>query len=476
MILYQIQISQPECLLREEVSLNVSVVNQGSETVNVPSPEAAKNSMPFFAISGPAFAQTRTFSNWSATHPEGSEPPPNQEIALAPGETWTGVLPLTSLLPLRVPGDYRIGSVLVAGAEQARSPDQAFRVSALDPSSIDLGTGLRPQDVGVGSIVFLQRGRDTATLYATRFDELDPTNSELVIASLVRRVQVSPDATDVSSPHRNTPFFDEFLQWIVWREGRTLKVLNTAASVPGSFDFPTDIASLVRPTLKTKNGPVEVLALSADRRQLLLVTIPPVLHSKPTLAWQTELPGLPAYVTAALGPVEKGNTRHIALAIPREAGFDILTATYRDGQRPGPFQVTHVERGKLLPNNPLTMSVTGDDAAHVAVVVQTGEKQYAIVEITSDAHPATPLVTPVRGEFGRVTASSVLYTVKEGELVRSTTLLLADGALRNVDQHGLPHSLPSRVRPLVPLLVTSGKDRDYLLCSARDGSLYFQPL
>ena len=481
MILYQIDPSQSDYLLQQEVTLHLRIKNQGETPLEVPAPDRADNSMPVFAISGPGFPQARQFSNWSVSHPgadagPGADLPPNQEMTLAPSETWEGELALNTMLGLREPGEYRIGSMLRWQTGQARSPDRTFRLSLPDPYSIDLGTGVRPFDAGEGELVFLQRGVGSSTVYSGQFRESDPSNSEVALSSLVRRATVPANATDIASPHRNTPFFDEPLQWIVWREGRSIKTLHTAETTPQSFDLPADLASLVRPPLKAKGGPVEVLAVSADHRHLYMVSVEPNFQSRMSLAWQVDLPGTPQSITAALGPETRGNLRHIAFAVQRQHGVEIFHATYQAGQKPVPFQISRIEQGQLLANAPLSMLVTGDGVAHVAVLVKTGAEQGALVE--AEFGPGSPAPAKIQrvNAFPDVTAASILYTDKGGQIVRRDVVFLAGGELRKLQASGQLQTLSVSGKALVPLQLTAGQDQSYVLCLAPDGSFSFQPL
>src|SRR5690349_19589871 len=84
-----------------------------------------------------------------------------------------------------------------------------------------------------------------APVHSIRFQESDPSNSEVALDPTRRRATASAGATDVMSPWRNTPFFDEMLQWTVWREGRSIKALSSVEKVPATIDLPAEPDFLV---------------------------------------------------------------------------------------------------------------------------------------------------------------------------------------------------------------------------------------
>lgn len=99
-------------------------------------------------------------------------------------------------------------------------------------------------------------------------------------------------AADVGVPCSNGPFFAHLVQWVVWREGRRVSAIATTDERV-SLDLPVEPASLVRPPLKPNGGPIDVLALSADSTQLLLVRFPAKNNERtapPKLVWTALCP------------------------------------------------------------------------------------------------------------------------------------------------------------------------------------------
>jgi hypothetical protein len=474
MIAYEIEPTQPDYLLQEDIDLTLRISNRDSRPVEVPDPNRADNSQPVFGIIGPPYPQGLVFSNWSVANP-GQPAPPVGEMTLAPGATWEGQVPLSAVVSVAAPGDYRVSSVLAFQGGNVRAPERSFRVNHPDPISVHIGQGVRPFDAAQGQIVFLQREAKSTAVYSIRFDESDPSNSEIELQPVLRRSTAAANAADISSPWRNTPFFDEMLQWIVWREGRSVKALNDAETKPVSFDLPNEPAYLVRPPLKTNGGPVEVMAVSADRRKLLMVSIPSQLPSKPNLAWQVDLPAPPDSIAAALGPPDQGNLRHLAFAVRHSKGFDVYHATYREGAAPGPFETVRVDSGRLRENVPVALAVTGDGAAHVAVLGagdHPGES--VLVEVVFHQTPGAPVLTPLPPLEKEPTDGAIFYVERRGDIIRRDSVLSTGSEVWCRGRSG--GFVKIKPRPfLKPLALAAGKDLNYLLYCDRDRGFQLQP-
>lgn len=474
MIAYEIEPTQPDYLLQEDIDLTLRISNRDSRPVEVPDPSRAANSQPVFGIIGPPYPQGLVFSNWSVASP-GEPAPPVVEMTIAPGATWEGQVSLSAMVNVAAAGDYRVSSALAFQGGNVRAPERSFRVSQPDPISVHIGQGVRPFDVAQGQIVFLQREAKSTAVYSIRFDESDPSNSEIELQPVLRRSTAAANATDISSPWRNTPFFDEMLQWIVWREGRSLKALNDAETKPVSFDLPIEPAYLVRPPLKTNGGPVEVTAVSADRRKLLMVSIPSQLPSKPNLAWQVDLPAAPDSIAAALGPRDQGNLRHLAFSVRHAKGFDVYHATYREGTAPGPFESVRVDSGRLRENVPVALAVTGDGAAHVAFL-SAGDRpeESALVEVVFGKTPGTPLLTPLPVLEKEPADGAIFYVERGGEIIRRDVVLSNGSEAWSLGKSG--GFVKVKPRPfLKPLALAAGKDLTYLLYCERSQGFQFQP-
>ncbi len=199
-----------------------------------------------------------------------------------------------------------------------------------------MGLGIWPLGAGEGDGAFIHRGAGEAPSlrYSFSFIETRPDIGETKIRGPILRTSVDANATDVGVPWRNTPFYDELIQWIVWREGRAVMAISNTGQ-RASLELPEEPATLVMPPLKTKGGPVEVLALSNTKKELTLVRFTPAGLAQ--LGWSAPLPAVPSVVTTALGPVGLGSERHVGFAAPSGNGIELFHGRFTETGALGRF-------------------------------------------------------------------------------------------------------------------------------------------
>jgi hypothetical protein len=474
MIVYAIEPAQPEFLLQENINLNLEIRNQGSEAIAVPDPMQRTNSQPVYGLVSPGSVPPAKFSNWTR-HGSGDEPPPPKTTTIEPGSAWTGRIPLNRIASLEEPGDYRIGSMLAYQGGSARAQERAFKLNRPDPVSLHIGQGERPFNVGQGLLVFLQREAASTGLYAMGADETDPSNSELILQAARRRYTAGANATDVLCPWMNKPVFSEMLKFIVWREGRTLKTITDAEKQPSSFELPLEPDHLVRPPLRTAGGPIEVLAIQG--RTLAMVSVPPKLQARPVLSWRADLPAQPSFITAALGPADSGNIRHIAFAVKHSDSFEVFHAQYTPSGL-GTVSSVRVGEGILFDVVTPTLAITGDGAAHVACVRSSnGGKVLAVVDVVFGAGPQPQVSTRALPALEKpVTGGALLLVVTKGAITRREVALVSDGDLWNIGASGAFRKLEPRRAFFSPVTIVPGLELSYVLYQTPNGAFQFLPL
>jgi len=474
MIVYEVEPVQTDYLLQENIKLNLKIHNRGSQPVVVPDPSRAANSQPVYGLAGPGFPEPLMFSNFTR-HDHGQPPPPLQLTTIAPGETWNGESRLNRLVTIDTPGDYRIASMLAWQEIRVRAQDQSFRVNRPHPVSLHIGQGQRPFNHAQGQIVFLQRETASTGVYSIQFDESDPANSEIELRPTLRRATAGAHATDVLSPWTNTQLFHDLLQWIVWREGRSLKALSSAETSPTSFEFPVEPDFLVRPPLQPAGGPVEVLAVKGS--SLSMVSIAPHLESKPAFAWRAELPAPPFIITAALGPVAGGSTRHIVFAVRHGDSTSLFHALYTASGL-GPMESVPLPDGHLLEKVPLTVAVTEDGVVHAAAIqTSDGGKVLSLVEVQFGmGKPPQVAARPLPLLEKPPVEGTVLYVMVKGAISRREVVLSSDGDLWNLASSGQFTKIAPRRAFVSPVCVVAGLELSYLLYQDANGAFQFVPL
>jgi hypothetical protein len=478
MIVFEIDLRQSVFLAQEAIELQLRITNSGDAPEEAPDPQTLLNTQPVYGLAGPGGAKPILFSQWTRFGRGRPTPPANKMLTIAPGQTWQGSVPLHRLTHIEEEGEYRIAAALAWKGGNARAKDISFQLVRPNPVSIHVGQGVRPIDQALGQIVFLQGEGEARSVYSIGFRESDPNNSEVGLDPTRRRVTVGAGATEIMSPWRNTPFFDEMLQWIVWREGRSIKALSTVDKIPAAVDLPSEPDLLVHPALKTKDGPVEVLAVKG--KTISLVSVPPRPKSQAVVAWHAELPAMPGSITAALGPPDKGSPRHLAFAVKGAKGIEIRHGLYTNSGLSG-FQTAHADGGgTMLEGVPLELTVTGDGVAHVAVVQsRDGGKSLALVEFQFGGGGGGRPKVHVR-ELPALTEPAVggvvHYVTVNGSITRTDIVVSSGGDLWNIGASGSFLKIEPRRAFVTPLTMIPGLELSYLLYQTTSGGFQFVPL
>ena len=491
MIFFEVSPERTEYISQEEVEVLVRIVNNEAVPIEIPDPDISTSAQPTYTLTGPGYPKGITCSNLSLSQETDEEVISGTEalprlIMIRPGESWEGVFSISSALDLSLPGEYRLRSRLEWQGLKAESKEKSFRIGPMALASIHLGLGVRPLEYGEGEGAFIHRGADSNQLYAFSYLEDHPGISEANLNPPINRLTVGLGATDVAVPWRNSPFFNESVQWLVWREGRSVKALHNASTTPVSYDLPDEPACLVKPPLKTTGGPVEVLALFKEKKELYLVRFadyraqedPPV-----RLALRATLPVKPHSITAALAPEQQGSDRHIAFTAKHKDGFAILHSRYTENGPIGAFQSVNIATGRLIDNAPLALFVDSESKAHVSVLSiteVTKEKMYrcALVEARFEASgPMEPEITDLGVIRAKPVSGAVLYVDKENRVARREVVIsLEDNRILRLNASGQMVSVSAPGRPTTPMLLTPGEQMSYLLCFDPNRGLFLQPL
>lgn len=465
MITYESRLDRSEFVSKEPIQLRLRITNDGSAAIELPDPSHPASDQPVFGVSGPGYREEKIFSSASLLRDLGGAPSPADTIRIEPRASWEGLYDLSSMVPMRQPGEYHVRSFLAFQNQRVMSETIAFQVRAAGaPSSIALGLGTRPLEVGQGECTYIANGQ----IYASRFDEDRPDIAEVHISPPIRRVAVARDAADVDSPARNSPFFNEMVRWIVWREGRAVKALSNTRTEPISLDMPEDLGSLVHPSLKTTGGPVEVLAISKDGNELSMVTVSSGTAGQNAairLAWQTKLPTPPAAITAAFGDGPQPR-RHIAYAAVKGSGIEIFHASYASAETPQKFTAAAIPAVQLLASSRPAISIEPTGRVRVSVLTASA---LVTAEFEPDGAAGKHTISPYGELAGPVIAGGLL-----GERAIAVIEVEGHGVYRLNGDKAAPVAVPGT--PTVPILLAPGARASYILYFEPDRGPHFEPL
>lgn len=477
MLSLEVKPLQEEYLADQEFQLNVRIANRGTEAVEIPDPEDPASDQPVYGIIGPQYPDGKTVHRAASTREgagegEGRALPEPARVRIEPGSSWEGLVPMSALMPLSMPGEYRIRAMLAWQGGRVTSQEQRFRLlPASAPVSVHLGEGTRPLEFGEGEGVVLRREANGTGVYVFDFSETHPGIGEMGAKAPIRWCAAGMQAVDAGVPWTNTPFFGDLIRWVVWREGKSIEAISNIQTQPISFQLPTEPAYLVRPPLKPAKGPLEVMAVSADFKELMMASFEdPDLPGK--LAWRIPLPARPAGISAIAGPEIAGGLRYVAMAAKRNSGFDVFVTHYGAAARPAPFQVAHIDSGMPLGDSPLALAADDGGRLHVAIAgVEADGRTCLLAEVVFDASGKPmdqPAVTKFEPVEGKAANAAVFLVQSHGKVIRKEMVVgLEDKSLLRMGGAGGVRRISVPGTATDPIQLAPGARVTYIL--------YFDP-
>ena len=467
----------------QEIQLRLRITNGSAAAIEAPDP-SVRGTQPVFTVRGPGFE--KVFSTDSLLkNPFEQKPPPQPRIRVNPGQTWEGTVALRGFA-IAAPGEYQVSSRLENSGGEWTSEPQTFRVSPALPSDVDLGFGIPPEGKGEGEIAFLHRTDGGALLYSAVWVELRPDIGDTSLNPPVLRAALGPDAREVGVPRKNAPFRGEVKRWVVWREGAAVHALSSADENL-AVALPAEPRALVRPALKEAGGPLDVLTLAADAKQLQLVRFD---GSAGKVAWVSPLPAEAENAVAALGPEKKGSPRHVAFATHTEQGIAIFHSRFARDSKPEAFTSVRFEPRyagvklrpppRLLPGSSADLQVDGKGSAVAGFLATDGEDVWLLEARFAEGffRPDLDVEATRLGPIDGVpTGGAVLYVSgKDGGIVRREVVLrLHDGGLARL-KNGTLQSVSVQGPATAPIVLAPGRAFTYILFANPARGIYLEPI
>jgi hypothetical protein len=513
MISLDVQCERSDYVPGGDVRLLLRVKNAGAGAVHIADPQDPANAELEYAVVGPSWPKGKTFNLRAQAAESGASTSREEPFAPAnidAGASFETSVSLSSLADLSALGEYHVRVRLVRDGGAVESNECVFRVGGFETSALHVATGIA-ETRGEGEGALVDRGQ----LHTFEVREGSPEIAEADAGNVIHRVAVGKGA-DPAVPARNTPFFDEMVRWIVWLEGASVKALTSIDETPAAVTLPYEGASLVKPPLKTKNGPVEALVLARDKKALQLVRFDRPVPANAdaarvgvgTLGWSAPLPAEARAIVAALGPALRGSERHVAFAANTPKGIDVFHVRYGDSGLSGAPVAVHIEQKPPPPKTELAedagagfaylpFSVDGgqpprllDGATPALHVDEKGGAWASFVAVAGaralwiEAHfpaggaPADkPRVTELSPLGAALVDGAAAYiSGASHEIVRREVVLLLQGQkLARWDGSKLV-TLPGHGTPARPLVLVPGQDVTYLVHVEKTRGPHLEPL
>lgn len=460
--------AEPEILLpREQPRVSLSLVNDGPGRLVLPNPRAGLE-LPVYRIRGPegpggpqADDDMATHANLGggvmSDHPALAEP---KSLTIPAGGRWDGVVALGAVPPPVRPGTYSISAGFALPTGPITSNAAPFRVAAWSARDLHAGFGVNPRGTAGGKAALLSPTDGGALLYTFSFIERRPDLGEAMVSDAAPRKKLSAGAADAAVPVRDTTFGADLIGVVLWREGAEVVVLDDR-DIAARIALPAAPAALVMPPLWPAGGPVEVLALAADRRAISLLRFPP--SGTPSVAWTVPLPFTAMGAAAALGM--KGRR---AVALVGEATGGLVVAVMRFGASGPPAPPSQVRWPGWTPppGMPPAAFIQSDGEIRVALIAQRSTGTHVLETVFApDGTHRDGGATPFGAMSAPEVAGAVLYTGDgTGRLQRREALLsLGNGALQVLRNGGPAYTNAADGVPNQPMIIVPGRQSGYLL-------------
>jgi hypothetical protein len=477
MLKYETSLDYPDYTLYEDIRLRIRLDNRGASAIVLPDPSQYPSPQPTYQLFGPDFPEGRTFTLQSAFRDADPSRVPLKQIRIEPGGTWRGSVLLTMMSSLAAVGEYRLESQWEWQGVKLAGDPLHFRIKPLRVRSVQLGYGCVSQVLGrEGQAVLIHGGDEGCRILSMRFQETRPNFGETSVRNPAAVAHTDRPATDAATPMLNVPFGTEMLNWVLWREGKTVCAHLNIAAAPYRCELPEEPERLVMPPLQPHGEPVEVLALSRGG-ELTLIRFGED-EAETQIVWNVRLPVPPQSITAALAPRKRQNARHIAFAAQLDPDvIEIFHTRYTRESEPEPFRSFRVEAARLIPATNCALFVDAQGVAYVSVAVAKDEagRQCELVEVVfppSDK-PGWREASAIYEMASAPQRGAILYAdTRNGSPRREAVFLDQDHHLYKWN----PSEGMKRARTATaPLLLVPGNDLTYVLINDQ-GRFRLQPI
>ncbi|MDP1651030.1 MAG: hypothetical protein Q8M01_22960 [Rubrivivax sp.] len=434
------------------VALTIS--NVGAEAVEFDNP-AALLDKPLWRVSRRPDAAPAVISNrQNFVPPEGQAP----RLRLAPGARWRADLPLELPEHDTGPGERSVVLLLETPTGVVESAPCVVKVQDWRITAAGAGHGVPAFDENEGDTLLLQAGPDHGTLYRMGWGEDDSDRQGTGGSAPLRLLDVGHDACDLLVPVRDAPFWRDPSRWLLWREQAVVCALDTTLQLQ-SLTLPTAPAELLRPALQRDGGPVELFALSSDRRRLDLLRFARHAAGTAERVQQISLPLAAAAGRAAFAP-----TGGLMVAATAAVAGGVALLLHRGAD----WQVARLADAELLSTCPPAVQALDGGDVLVTAAVQTADG----IAIASARFAPSGASVSVRTGLGPVPG-----TVDEGALLVAAVhehdgraaprthlvLRLLDGTLWHLNERGLLEQVEFVAPPVRPLTLAPGSHGAFIL-------------
>ena len=339
---------------------------------------------------------------------------------------------LTQLKPIHEPGEYAISAKIDWNGWSVESAPVKFRVEKAQFLEASLGIDVAAASTSTLRAVWIAESSGGRMLgesffYENRPDlaEFKPTGTRIIRA-------IGPTASDAFCPWVNFDRMSAPKFWHGWREGAILSVFSDDESEPRTFDLGSKKARIVRPTLMSHSGELDVLVLGADRKTLQMVRfLPDDPKSQASVLWTIDLPEESVAIALGIGPETEGGSRVAASFSQTGSRMDVRLIRIRDrsAETSSPLSINDAF---ALPNSEPSVSIAPNGTVRASLLLARNPllRSLAVADVTAQRNGEASLAI---SEVGRaevpVLQGWTAQSVSDGPPVRRWLMRMANGSV-----------------------------------------------
>jgi len=480
MIVIELLPTSVECQPGEGLTVEVRLRSVGKEA-EVANPAALRAAPRWRLIQLPEGTE------YVAGNEQGYAPPPGQpeRLRLATGDGWNGTVIFKSANVPLTPGSWAISLLLPVDGVVEESPPCIIRVADWAIAAADAGWGVPGEDEHYGDTLMLQQAAGAKPgLYRMGWRDDDSDRTGTGAETPIPLGNVGFNATDPLVPVRDGPFWMDTAQWFLWREGAAI-IARSMIGECQELTLSEAPAALLRPALQRLEDDILVLALSADRRQLMRLRFS---HDNSKQPECTEAINLPLAATGGTAAFAPDGTVLVGLSAGTPGGGCALVLIGRGGLATP--RVATWSGVALVPGAQIGLTLDQDGAVRLGALVAGGDGIFLLearFPLELDGVPGVGLL-PLAGMGTEPVGGAVLYgppqpddqasedeTANNGaahkiEPSRHVVIHLADDTFLRLGASGSLEAVTYEATPVPPFcLVNSGHGALLLVCDPRLG-------
>lgn len=430
----ELSVGRDRFLLGESISVDIRLKNTGAQAVEVPKLKNVQNTQPVYRLEGPSYPKGVTFSlrdvklaGDPAALRAKDEP---STYRLAAGDEMETGFDLGQLKPIHQPGEYAISAKIDWNGWSVEAAPVKFRVEKAEFLEASLGIDVATASTRTLRAVWIAESPTGRMLGESFFYENRPDLGEFQLTGTRIIRAIGPTASNAFCPWVNFDRMSSPKFWHGWQEGTVLAAFSDDESAPRTYDLGSKKVQIVRPTLMSRSGDLDVLVLGANRKTLQMVRfLPGDTKSKPAAAWTIDLPEESVAIALGIGPEAEGGSR--VAASFSQTGSKMEVRLIRIGDHSAELSAPlSFANAFALPNQEPSVSIAPDGTVHASVLFARHPllRSLTVADVTAPRNgEASVAISDVGRAAAPVLQGWTAQSVSEGPPARRWLIRMENG-------------------------------------------------